>query len=261
MKKVILFFTLISSAVFAQAQLVSNVRAMQQDTTLVIVYDLRGQANTNLQVSFDGGATYKPAQTVAGDIGRSTPAGNNRIVYWNATKDAGYFDCDKMVFKVTASGRIAQERPVAQGTPGQELEYRYRHVYQNGNEDITRGYKNFLRSNCPEAYRAYKRKWHGMFWGGMLTTFCAAPFCVGALVDGSSFGLGACFSMMSACILTGIPLMCCSTVAARRHSVKVYNNTCGMLDATAFESHKTPEQVVQLSLGPTSQGVGLSVQF
>ena len=100
-----------------------------------------------------------------------------------------------------------------------------------------------------------------MFWGGLLTTCCAAPFCVAALIDGSSFGMGTCFGFMSACVITGFPLMCCSTIAARRHSVKVYNSTCGVLDATAFESNHTPEPAVQLSLGPTSQGLGLSVQF
>lgn len=262
MKKVILFLALICGAAYTQAQLVSNVRAMQQDTTLVIVYDLNGQANTNLQVSFDGGSTFKPAKTVSGEIGKSTAAGNNRIVYWNATKDEGYFDCDKMVFKVTATGRIAAEKPVvAEVTPGEELEYRWRHVYQNGNNDITRGYKGFLRDNCPQAYRAYKSKWHGMFWGGLLTTFCAAPFCVGALLDGSSFGMGTCFGMMSACVITGIPLMCCSTIAARRHSVKVYNSTCGALDATALESKKKSESAVQLSLGTSANGLGLALQF
>jgi hypothetical protein len=81
------------------------------------------------------------------------------------------------------------------------------------------------------------------------------------LINGTSFGAGVCFGMMSACFLTGLPLMCASTTAARRHSVKVYNNTCGLIDATAFDANQSKAQTVQLSLGPTSQGIGLSVQF
>lgn len=256
MKKIALFFALLCTA-YVHAQVVSNVRAMQQDTTLVIVYDLKSSATTSLQVSFDGGKSFIPARSVNGDIGK-TYSGNNRIVYWNATKDAGYFDCDKMVFKVIASGRNLYDNA---GIAGHQLSYRSCHVYQEGN-DITRGYKNFLKENCPEAHRAYKRKWHGMFWGGLLTTCCMAPFTVGAVLSNNSFGMGVCFGLMSTCILTGIPLMCCSTVAARKHSVKVYNNTCGLMDATAFEyNNPIDRSTLQLSLTPTNNGVGLSLQF
>lgn len=255
MKKIALFIALLG-AIYTQAQVVSNVRAMQQDTTLVIVYDLKSQATTSLQVSFDGGITFMPVHSVRGDIGR-TSAGTNRIVYWNATKDAGYFDCDKMVFKVIASGRNLYETTAA--VPGNALEYRNCYVYQNGT-NITYGYTDFLRANCDEAYRAYKRKWHGMFWGGFTTTCCMIPFTLGALFSRSQFGMGACFGMMSACILTGIPLMGCSTIAARRHSVKVYNNTCGLLDISALDMYPV-ENPVQMSFGTTSQGLGFSIQF
>lgn len=255
MKKINLLFVLLC-AMYTQAQVVSNVRAMQQDTTLVIVYDLKSTATTKLLVSFDGGNTYTPTNSVSGDIGKTT-AGNNRIVYWNATKDVGYFDCEKMVFKVTASGRNLYANTAV---PGHYLEYRSRHIYQDGN-DITYGYKDFLRTNCPEAYKAYKRKWHGMFWGGMGTTICMIPFTLGAIFSDTEFGFGACFGMMSACIITGIPLMCCSTIAAKKHSVKVYNNTCGILDVSALQESSKNEVPIQLSLGPTSQGLGISLQF
>lgn len=278
MKKIALFFTLFITVCAhaqlvgrpmgssgSQTQLVSNVRAMQQDTTLVIVYDLQGPATTKLQVSFDGGNTFIPANSVSGDIGKTT-AGSNRIVYWNATKDAGYFDCDKMVFKVVASGRVVAEKPQSNAVAGNALVYdRYR-VYQNG-VDITRNYKGFLQANCPEAYRAYKRRWHGMFWSGLASTLCAFPFIAGSIIAAESsnggngaFAIGACGGLAAICFYTGIPLMCCSTVSARKFSVKAYNNSCGLLDATAFDGalNNAP---LQLSLKPASQGLGLALQF
>jgi hypothetical protein len=255
MKRILLFFALVS-AMYMQAQTVSNVRAMQQDTTLVIVYDLKDAATTELQVSFDGGQTFAPANSVTGDIGQQA-AGNNRIVYWNATKDVGYFECDKMVFKVIASGKNLYE---STAVAGHKLTYDHYHVYQDG-QDITYGYKGFLRNNCPAAYRAYKSKWHGMFWGGLGTTVCMIPFTLGAIFSDSEFGMGACFGMMSGCIVTGITLMSCSTITARRHSVKVYNKSCGLLDATAFDSSRLKDTPIKLSVGTSNQGIGLALQF
>ena len=248
----------------SKAQLVSNVRAMQQDTTLVIVYDLHGPATTKLQVSFDGGNTFVPASSVTGDIGK-TAAGSNRIVYWNASKDAGYFDCDKMVFKVIASGRI-QNTVTSTAATGHELVYIRGGVFQNG-QNITREYKSFLQNNCPEAYRAYKKRWNGMFWGGMATTLLSVAFIGGALgiaIDGSSnegFGIGAFSGLAGLCFFTGIPIMCCSTISARKYSVKAYNNSCGLLDVTAFDGSLSTEVPLQLSLQSSSQGLGLALQF
>ncbi len=263
MKRITFFFALIC-ALYTQAQSVSNVRAMQQDTTLVIVYDLRNTATTKLQVSFDGGNTFTPAQSVTGDIGY-TNAGNNRIVYWNATKDAGYFDCDKMVFKIIATGRNLDENIATTAVPGTALTYDHRRVYQNGS-DITREYKGFLRNNCPEAYRSYKRKWHGMFWGGMFTTLCSVPFCLGGILciaggESDVFGMATCFAFMSTSFISGITIMSCSTITARRHSVKVYNNKCGLLDNTSWQSPATSEKPIQLSLGTSNQGIGMALHF
>jgi len=249
----------------SQTQLVSNVRAMQQDTTLVIVYDLQGPATTKLQVSFDGGNTFVQANSVSGDIGKTT-AGSNRIVYWNATKDAGYFDCDKMVFKVVASGRIQTE--VKSATPsGHELVYVRGHVMQDG-KDITKGYKAFLQSNCPEAYRAYRKRWNGMFWGGFATTLASIAFIGGSLgvsinyrsSSNEAIGIGICAGLAGVCFYTGIPVMSCSTISARKYSVRAYNNSCGLLDATAFEGSLN-NAPMQLSLKPASQGLGLALQF
>ncbi len=257
MKK-ILFLLAFLSAVTVQAQVVSNVRAMQQDTTLVVVYDLKNAATTKLEVSFDGGLTFIPANSVSGDINKTLP-GNNRIVYWNATKDVGYFDCDKMVFKITASGRNLNTY-ANNGVSGHAISYKHYRVYQDGS-DITPDYKNFLRNNCPQAYRAYQRRWHGMFWGGLATTICMIPFTMGAIFSDNDFGMGACFGLMSTCIVTGIPLMCCSTVSARKQSAKVYNNTCGLLDMTSLQNTHLEDPQIKLSFTPTTYGLGLSLQF
>ena len=264
MKKIALFIALLC-AICSQAQVVSNVRAMQQDTTLVIVYDLQSSATTKLFVSFDGGVTFVPANSVSGDIGR-TYGGNNRIVYWNATRDRGYFDCDKMVFKITASGyNAAAPTQTTQAVAGDQLEYKFYHVYQNGKDITYNDYKGFLRNNCPEAFRAYKRQWHGMFWGGFAALYCVIPFTMGGIVSiGSNrdgFGFGTCIAFACMSGVTGITLMSCSTIAARKYSVKVYNRTCGATGTTAFEDSKKNEVPLQLSFGTTSQGLGMSLHF
>jgi len=272
MKKILFSLFALCGALCINAQVVSNIRAMQQDTTLVIVYDLSAIANTKLQVSFDGGATFRDAKYVSGEIGQQQAAGTNRIAYWNAVKDAGYFDCSQMVFKVIASN-IKGQKPVEYATTNEILSYRKGKVYQEY-QDISKGYKYFLKNNSPEAYKVYKQKWHGMFWAGFGTFFIASPILIGSsmVVLGNAesarkkgnyydygygeFGILLGFGCLSWC--TGLTLMCASTSYARKHSVKAYNASYGSTPYTLAPTKKTP---VELHLGATGNGLGLSLHF
>lgn len=250
MEKIFTLF-LLACATCAQAQVVSNVRAALQDTTIVIVYDLQSDATTNLEVSFDGGTTFIPATSVVGDIGKTT-IGDNKIAYWNAVKDAGYFDCDKMVFKVIASD-ILLNIP-------RELSYEHFHVYQDG-QDITKHYVAFLAQNCREAYRTYMITFVGMIIGGAWAALLTIPIGIDASYKSSIFGKVYGAINATAYAATGISLMCCSAFAARRYSVKEYNKINGFLDNTALNKKTANSHPMQLSLGQTSEGIGLALHF
>ena len=260
MKKILFTLFLIPFVSYVSAQTITNVRAMQQDTMLVVVYDLNASAKTRLQVSFDGGETFRDAKYVSGEIGQQQ-AGRNRIAYWNAVQDAGYFDCPNMVFKVVASN-IKESSPVAQPVQAATgtLVYDHRHVY-DGSRDITYGYKNFLRNNCPEAYRAFRQKKSSMVWGGILCSFIIAPgFAVlgtYGVADGGVYWAAAGYGMMSLSFITGITLMSASGSVARRHSVGVYNNSCAGR-TSAYNDTKAPMKLV---LGTSADGIGLAFQF
>lgn len=102
MKKLFLLLPTLLLNYALMAENVSNVRAMQQDEKVVVVYDLLQNATTSLYVSFDGGKSFQTANSVSGEVGQSQMAGSNKVIYWNAVQDAGYFDCPNIVFKVVA---------------------------------------------------------------------------------------------------------------------------------------------------------------
>lgn len=264
MKRILFSLFALCGTICLHAQVVSNVRVMQQDTTLVVVYDLNATATTKLQVSFDGGATFRDAKYVSGEIGAQQTSGTNRIAYWNAVKDAGYFDCNQMVFKVIASNIRNQQLPISQSADVPEiLTYRRGKVFKDY-QNISQGYRYFLKNNSPEALHVYRKKWHGMFWSGFGTCY------IGALLMGTSFialdskskyevadfGLMLGFGCLAG--VTGLTLMCSSTAYARKHSVKAYNEN---YNANPYALAPNKNIPVELRLGATDNGLGLSLHF
>jgi len=82
---------------------VSNIRVQQQDTILIVMYDLAAKADVEAFVSFDGGEHYKgPLKHVSGAIGKGIMPENNKMFVWEATKEVGYGDYENVVIKVVS---------------------------------------------------------------------------------------------------------------------------------------------------------------
>lgn len=87
--------------VFAQS--VSNVRAFNEDGTIMVVYDLFTAKNEKeffikLYYSTDKGKTYNEATSATGDVNGNVKAGSDLTVTWKPTNTA----TNDLVFKVEA---------------------------------------------------------------------------------------------------------------------------------------------------------------
>ncbi len=85
-----------------------NTDLNQQDTTIVIEYNLKGSKkryyDTRLYYSNNRGNSFKgPLRSIEGDLGDSTRVGNNKVVNWSFRKDNPYFDGKQIMFKIEAT--------------------------------------------------------------------------------------------------------------------------------------------------------------
>lgn len=101
--KNILFITLFlfsASVVFSQ-EIVTNIRATFSDTIVYVFYDLKKSADVELYVSLNNGDSFwGPLKNVTGNVGKNQVHGNGKVILWEAHKEFGDFESDKVKFKI-----------------------------------------------------------------------------------------------------------------------------------------------------------------
>lgn len=99
-KSIILTMCLFVGLQIAVAQEhVTNIRARQEDRTVIIKYDLKVRSEVKLLISLDDGLHYTDTMKVTGNVNKVVPAGKNKIIRWQAFKDLGYGDYPEIRFK------------------------------------------------------------------------------------------------------------------------------------------------------------------
>ena len=100
----ILFFCLFGFTTYAQK--VSNITYRQEQSTIIISYDLETKTpcKVNLFVSTNGGTTWQgPLIKVTGDVGAKIASGSHTIT-WNVLEEFEELRGDKIQFQVRADG-------------------------------------------------------------------------------------------------------------------------------------------------------------
>ena len=140
-------------------------------------------------------------------------------------------------------------------------------MFYCGEQQMDRAaYKQFLETECPQAYQQYHQGeqcmiagW-SLFGGGAVGAFAGFA----TFISQSNFGglppeqyhgntalglTGFCFSVLSgAGFLCSIPLLSFGYVRMDNSSVKTYNEQCAKQD-------------IELAFGMTSNGVGMTIRF
>jgi hypothetical protein len=90
-----------------QAQQVQNVKAVQTNEEVIVIYDLvdTKPVYVSLYYSKDGGTTFSPElRQVSGDVKANVKPGAGKKITWNAAKELVVYDGD-LVFKVEANSK------------------------------------------------------------------------------------------------------------------------------------------------------------
>lgn len=99
-KSIILTMCLFVGLQIAVAQEhVTNIRARQEDRTVIIKYDLKVRSEVKMLISLDDGQHYTDTMKVTGMVNKIVPAGKNKVIRWQAFKDLGYGDYPEIRFK------------------------------------------------------------------------------------------------------------------------------------------------------------------
>ena len=99
-KSIILTMCLFVGLQIAVAQEhVTNIRARQEDRTVIIKYDLKVRSEVKMLISLDDGQHYTDTMKVSGMVNKIVPAGKNKVIRWQAYKDLGYGDYPEIRFK------------------------------------------------------------------------------------------------------------------------------------------------------------------
>jgi uncharacterized protein (TIGR02145 family) len=101
--KIIFIFSLLS-LYSIQAQKVSNVSNRQEQSTIIVSYDLETKipCKIALYVSTNGGTTWQgPLKKVIGDIGANVSSGNKNII-WNVLEEFDELKGTNIVFQIKA---------------------------------------------------------------------------------------------------------------------------------------------------------------
>lgn len=107
-KSIILTMCLFVGLQIAVAQEhVTNIRARQEDRTVIIKYDLKVRSEVKMLISLDDGQHYTDTMKVTGHINKVIPAGKSKVIRWSAFRDLGYGDYSEIRFKF-----ITKEEPL-----------------------------------------------------------------------------------------------------------------------------------------------------
>ena len=104
--KHILLILLFFQAVTINAQKVSNITFRQEQSTIIVYYDLETKTHCKISlfVSTDDGKTWQgPLKKVTGDVGAKIASGNHSIT-WNVLEEFEELRGDKIKFQVKADG-------------------------------------------------------------------------------------------------------------------------------------------------------------
>jgi len=111
MKRVLIFvlnyFIISGITNFVSSQNVTNVEPQQVGKNIEIYYTLDKEANIEIQLSENGGVSFKTIVNVSGDVGKKISAGNKKIV-WDVLAERDRLQGDDIVFKVTATGTLSE---------------------------------------------------------------------------------------------------------------------------------------------------------
>ena len=118
-------FMMLTFIVFSQ-DIVKNIRASFSDTAVYVFYDLEKSADVELYVSLDNGQSFSgPLKNVAGNIGKNQDYGNGKIIVWDAHKEFGDFESDKVKFKIVTD---EHERTILQAITNSGSSNRHNYV-------------------------------------------------------------------------------------------------------------------------------------
>ena len=104
--KLLILLLVVVQTSFVAAQKVSNIAYRQEQSTIIVSYDLETKTpcKINLFVSINGGTTWQgPLTKVTGDVGAKIASGSHKIT-WNVLEEFEELRGDKIQFQVRAIG-------------------------------------------------------------------------------------------------------------------------------------------------------------
>ena len=102
----VLYITIFQIGITATAQKVSNITFRQEQSTIIVSYDLETKTpcKVSLYVSTDGGVKWQgPLTKVTGDVGNKIVSGSHHIT-WNVLEELEEFIGDNIKFQIRAFG-------------------------------------------------------------------------------------------------------------------------------------------------------------
>jgi tetratricopeptide (TPR) repeat protein len=105
-----ILFILLFQAITTHAQKVSNVSFRQEQSNIIVSYDLETKTTCKISlfVSIDDGKTWQgPLKKVTGDVGAKIASGNHSII-WNVLEEFEELSGDKIKFQVRADETKSQ---------------------------------------------------------------------------------------------------------------------------------------------------------
>lgn len=144
----------------------SNINVQQQDTVIYVSYDLQQKSDIYLYVSLNDGRSFLgPMNYVSGDVGYNVRPGDNKVIFWYAVSEMGYFSNSNVRFKIVAKSskdgylkkanlqyaRVDGEKPFEIGMTEVTI-YQYAQFVENT------GYKTTAELS------GYSYVWNGSSW-------------------------------------------------------------------------------------------------
>lgn len=102
MRKYLILFLLLVSALVMRAENASNVRIRQEGKSIIITYDLSRRSVVRVLMSTNNSGNYTELKAVSGNVGKGVPAGNARKIVWHPLEENGEFVAKDVRFKVEA---------------------------------------------------------------------------------------------------------------------------------------------------------------
>jgi len=98
----IIFLLSLNGIVVAQNN-VTNIRIQQQDSVVIVTYDLAAKADIEVFVSFNNGLTFKgPLKEISGAVGKGIAPEKNKMFAWNVVNEFGFIDYPNTIIKLVS---------------------------------------------------------------------------------------------------------------------------------------------------------------